>query len=301
MSLRAEVVRLGLRWFVKHRRPSVAAARAGAAAARGWVPPLPAGTQVSKIDAGGVAGELIATPVSQPDRHVLYLHGGSYVTGSPALYGNFTWRIAVATRARVLALDYRLAPEHPFPAALDDAFAACRWLLAGEADPRRAVVMGDSAGGGLALALLLKLRDCGHERPAATVALSPWTDLALTGASLVRNAKADPMLNVANARLFAASYLDGADPRHPYASPLYGNPAGLPPTLIHLGSDEILRDDAVRMAEKMRAAGCHVEIEVWPRMPHVWHLFAPVLPEAKAAIARVGAFVDRMLAKGQGG
>jgi acetyl esterase/lipase len=301
VSLRAELVRLGLRWFVKRPQPSVAAARAGIAAAGGWVPPPPAGTHLSKIDAGGVAGELIATPASQRDRHVLYLHGGSYVTGSPALYRNFTWRIAAATRARVLALDYRLAPEHPFPAALDDAFAACRWLLAGEADPRRAAVMGDSAGGGLALALLLKLRDCGHERPAAAVTLSPWTDLALTGASLVRNAKADPMLSIANPRLFAASYLDGADPRHPYASPLYGNPAGLPPTLIHLGSDEILRDDAVRMAEKMRAAGCHVEIEVWPRMPHVWHLFAPVLPEANAAIARVGAFVDRMLAKGQGG
>jgi acetyl esterase/lipase len=300
VSVRAELVRVGLRWFVKRPCASVAAARASIAAAQGWVPPPPPGTQVSKIDAGGVAGELIATPASQPDRHVLYLHGGSYVTGSPALYRNFTWRIAVATRARVLALDYRLAPEHPFPAALDDAFAACCWLFAGRADPRRAAVMGDSAGGGLTLALLLKLRDCGRERPAAAAALSPWTDLALTGASLVRNAKADPMLNVADTRLFAASYLAGADPRHPYASPLYGNPAGLPPTLIHLGSDEILRDDAVRMAEKMRAAGCHVEIEVWPRMPHVWHLFAPVLPEANAAIARVGAFVDRMLAKRQG-
>jgi epsilon-lactone hydrolase len=301
VSLRAELVRLGLRWSVKRPRRSVAAARAGIAAAQRRVPAPPAGTQVSKIDAGGVAGELIATPASRPDRHVLYLHGGGYVTGSPALYRHLTWRIAAATRARVLAIDYRLAPEHPFPAALDDAFAACRWLLAAKADPRRAAIMGDSAGGGLALALLLKLRDCGHERPAAAVALSPWTDLALTGVSLVRNAKADPMLNVADTRLFAASYLAGADPRDPYASPLYGNPAGLPPTLIHLGSDEILRDDAVRMAEKMRAAGCHVEIEVWPRMPHVWHLFAPVLPEANAAIARVGAFVDRMLAKGQGG
>jgi epsilon-lactone hydrolase len=297
VSLRAELVRLGLRWFVKRPRPTVAAARAGIAAAQRWVPAPRAGTQVSAIDAGGVAGELVVTPASRPDRHVLYLHGGGYVTGSPAVYRNFTWRIATAMRARVLVLDYRLAPEHPFPAALDDAFAACRWLTAGKADPRRTVIMGDSAGGGLTLALLLKLRDGGLERPAAAVALSPWTDLALTGASLVRNERPDPMLTVADTRLFATSYLAGADPRHPYASPLYGNPAGLPPTLIHAGSDEILRDDAVRMAEKMRLAGCHVESEVWPRMPHVWHLFAPVMPEASAAIARIGAFTERMLAK----
>jgi acetyl esterase/lipase len=297
VSVRAELVRLGLRWFAKRPRPSVAAARGSIRAAEGWVPAPPAGTQVSAIDAGGVTGELIATPASRPDRHVLYLHGGGYVTGSPALYRNFTWRIAAAARARVLAIDYRLAPEHPFPAALDDAFAACRWLLAGKADPRRTAVMGDSAGGGLALALLLKLRDGGHARPAAAVALSPWTDLALTGPSLVRNAKAESMLTIGDTRLFAGSYLNGADPRHPYASPLYGNPAGLPPTLIHASSDEILRDDAVRMAERMRAAGCHVEIEVWPRMPHCWHMFAPVLPEANAAIARVGVFTDRMLAK----
>jgi epsilon-lactone hydrolase len=226
---------------------------------------------------------------------VLYLHGGGYVSGSPALYRNFTWRIATAARARVLALDYRLAPEHPFPAALEDALTACLWLFTGEADPRSTAVMGDSAGGGLALALLLKLRDGGHERPAAAVALSPWTDLALTGGSLVHHAKAESMLTVADTRLFAAGYLAGADPRHPYASPLYGNPAGLPPTLIHAGNDEIMRDDAVRMADKMRVAQCHVEIELWPRMPHVWHLFAPILPEANAAIARIGVFADRML------
>jgi epsilon-lactone hydrolase len=298
VSLRAALVRAGLRWFTKHPRPTVAAARASVRAAQAWVPAPPAGTQVSAIDAGGVPGELITTPASQPDRHVLYLHGGGYVTGSPALYRHFTGRIAAATHARVLVLDYRLAPEHPFPAALDDAFAACRWLAGGKADPQRTVVMGDSAGGGLALALLLKLRDNGHDSPAAAVALSPWTDLALSGASLVRNARSDPMLNLVDTRLFADSYLASADPRHPYASPLYGNPAGLPPTLIHVGSDEILRDDAVRMAEKMRAAGCHVEIEVWPRMPHVWHLFAPVLPEANVAIRRIGAFTDRMLKAG---
>jgi epsilon-lactone hydrolase len=297
VSLRAELIRLGLRWFIKRPRrldPTLAAARATILAAQALVPPRPAATDVLAIDAGGVPGELIATPASRPDRHVLYLHGGGYVTGSRVLYRHFTWRLADAMRARVVAIDYRLAPEHPFPAAVDDASAACRWLLA-KTDPQHTAVMGDSAGGGLALALLLRLRDGGHALPGAAIVLSPWTDLALTGASLVRNARSDPMLAVADAGLFADCYLAGADPRNPYASPLYGDPAGLPPTLIHVGSDEILRDDAVRMATNLRAAGCHVEIEIWPRMPHVWHLLAPVLPEAQAAIARIGAFADRTL------
>jgi epsilon-lactone hydrolase len=289
------LVRIGVRWFIKRRRrPTVAAARRGIRAAARWIPRPPAGTEVLPVDAGGVPGELVATAASRLDRHVLFLHGGGYVTGSPALYRHFTWRIATAARARVLAIDYRLAPEHPFPAALDDALAAYRWLLAGTAEPRRTAIIGDSAGGGLALALLLRLRDDGLECPAAAVALSPWTDLALTGTSLSLNAKSDPMINVAGARLFADCYLAGADPRNPYASPLYGNPAGLPPALIHVGSDEILHDDAVRMAENLRAARCQVQIEVWPRMPHGWHLFAPVLPEARTAIARIGAFVDQV-------
>jgi len=297
VSLRSELLRLGVRWFIKRRRrPTVAAARQHILAAARWVPSPPAGTEVSAISAGGVAGEFVATPASRPDRHVLFLHGGGYVTGSPAIYRHFTWRIATAARARVAAIDYRLAPEHPFPAALDDALAAYEWLLASSmADPRRTVVMGDSAGGGLALALSLKLRDAGLELPAAAIALSPWTDLALTGASLSLNVKSDPMLHTADARLFADCYLAGADPRNPYASPLYGNPAGLPPTLIHVGSDEILHDDAVRMAENLRAAGCRVQIEVWPRMPHAWHLFAPVLPEATKAIAHIGAFANQVL------
>jgi len=297
VSLRAELVRIGVRWLIKRRgRPTVAVARRSIRAAARWIPRPPAGTEVRAVDAGGVPGEFVATVATRRDRHLLFLHGGGYVTGSPALYRHFTWRIATAARARVLAIDYRLAPEHPFPAALDDALAAYRWLLAGRADPQRTAVIGDSAGGGLALALLLRLRDDGLERPAAAIALSPWTDLALSGASLSLNAKSDPMLNVAGARLFAGCYLAGADPRNPYASPLYGDPAGLPPTLIHVGSDEILHDDAVRMAENLRSAGCLVQIEVWPRMPHGWHFFAPVLPEARTAIGRIGAFADQVLA-----
>ena len=152
-------------------------------------------------------------------------------------------------------------------------------------------MIGDSAGGGLALSLLLKLRDKGISLPAAAVALSPLTDLALTGLSFDLNAAADPMVSTKQARRAVDYYLAGADPRSPYASPLYGNPEGLPSTMIHVGSDEVLRDDAVRMADRMREAGCHVELEIWPRMPHVWHAFAPLTPEAHRAIERIGSFV----------
>jgi len=288
-------MRLALRLFIKRRahHQTLQQTRRSFHHLEWLVPRPPRNVRTTAVDAGGVRADLIVTPESLPDRHLLFLHGGAYRTGSLATYRHFTWRLGKAARARVLAIEYRLAPEHPFPAALDDALAAYRWLLGNGADPHRLIVAGDSAGGGLALSLLLKLRDGGLPLPASVVALSPWTDLALTGASLTENAAADPMLNTDNLPRFAADYLNGADPRDPYASPLYGDPAGLPPTLIHVGSDEILRDDAVRMAEKMRAADCSVELEVWWRMPHVWHLMVPFVPEATAAIETIGAFVER--------
>ncbi|HEV8679850.1 MAG TPA: alpha/beta hydrolase [Stellaceae bacterium] len=294
MSLRAEFVRVGLRLFLKAgNNPSIPIARRRqrTAGLERRVPMPPADVEMRSETLGGIAALRITTPRSQPGRCILFLHGGGYVTGSPELYRHVTWRFASAATAQLVAIDYRLAPEHPFPAALDDAAVAWLGLLAAGADPRQAVVMGDSAGGGLALALGLRLRDEGLPLPAAIVALSPWTDLALTGASLRGNAAADPLQNAADLPCLAGLYLAGTDPRNPYASPLYGDPAGLPPSLIQVGSDEILRDDAVRMAERMRMAGCSATLEIWPRMPHVWHAFAPVMPEANRAIARVGAFI----------
>ena len=287
-------MRLGVRWLLKHSSRNdvtIEQARRRAAATERFVPKPPAGVQTLAVDAGGVKADRISTPASEPGHYILFLHGGGFIVGSPALYRHLTWRIASAARACVLCVDYRLAPEHPFPAALDDAVAAYHWLLNEGADPRRIAVMGDSAGGGLALSLLLRLRDEGSPLPAAAVALSPWTDLALTGTSLRRNATADPMVSPDQARHFVDYYLAGVDPRTPYVSPLYGEPAGLPPTIIQVGSDEVLRDDAVRMADRMRAAGCRIDLEIWPRMPHVWHLFAPVMPEAHRAIERIGAFL----------
>jgi epsilon-lactone hydrolase len=294
MSVRAELVRLGLRWLMKPgNAPGVTIPRRRERIAnfQRWVPQPPAEVEEEDGLLGGVPVLRVATPASRPDYQVLYLHGGGYVTGSPELYRHLLWRFAEAAGAQIAAIDYRLAPEHPFPAALDDALAAWLGLLTEGADPRRCAVIGDSAGGGLALALALKLRDCGTKLPAAIVGMSPWTDLALTGESMHSNAGADPMMNAADVPHLAARYLAGADPRHPYASPLYGDLRGLPPTLIQVGSDEILRDDSVRMAERMCAAGCEATLEIWPRMPHVWHGFVSIMPEARAAIARVGAFV----------
>jgi epsilon-lactone hydrolase len=247
---------------------------------------------VRRVDLDGVKAVAVVTPEARDGRSMLYLHGGGHVTGTPVLYRDFIWRLAAAARAQVFIIDFRLAPEHPFPAALEDAVKAYRALVAEGTDPRQMAVVGESSGGGLALALLLKLRDEGSRLPAAAVALSPWTDLALTGPSLRLNADADAMIRSEEAPRLARYYLAGADPRTPYASPLYGDPTGLPPTLIQVGSDEVLLDDSVRMAERMRAAGCQVELEIWPRMPHAWHLWARLVPEARAAIERLGAFVQ---------
>jgi len=297
MSVRAEILRLGLRlakkWHIRER-VAVPTARRRLKRIESLVPRPPAGTQTTAIDAGGVNAVRVAVRQARSDRCVLYFHGGAYAVGTAKLVRDFTWRIGAAARAHVLYFDYRLAPEHPFPAALEDAVAAYRWL-AGRFHPRRIAFMGDSAGGGLALATLYKLRDEGLALPAATVAVSPWTDLALTGPSLQANAAADPMLDVANLPALANGYLAGADPHNHYASPLYGDASGLPPTLIHVGSDEILRDDAIRMAEKLKAAGCDVEIEVWPRMPHAWHLYARIIPEGRRALARIGTFLQQRL------
>lgn len=296
MSLRAELLRLGVRMFLKRRSHhlDVEAIRTAMRGMEKLVPRPPARSRTTEVKAGRLAFQRVSTEASRPDRNALYLHGGAYVSGTPALYRHFNWRIADALEACVWMLEYRLAPEHPFPAALEDAVAAYRWLADNMPRPGRLFVMGDSAGGGLALGLLLKLRDDGAQLPAAAVALSPWTDLALTGPSLTSNAAADPMMNADDLPEIARLYLGGADPRTPYASPLYGDPAGLPPVLIQVGSDEILKDDAVRMAETLRKDNPLSKLEVWPRMPHGWQLFVPVLPEAHRAIAHVGEFIARV-------
>lgn len=297
ISLRARLIRGGLRFFIKsgYRREPIAVARQRFRRMEWLVPPPPRGSHIETLQIAGVPAALIDVRESRPDYTVLFLHGGAYTIGSFRNYGHFTWRIARAARARVLAIDYRLSPEHPFPAALEDATDAYRWLLKRGSRSERLMIMGDSAGGGLTLALMLKLRDERAPLPAGAVAMSPWTDLAVTGASVHSNAVRDPMVVASEVPRFAEMYLGDTDPRNPYASPLYANPSGLPPTLIQAGEDEVLVDDSIRMAQKMKDAGCEVELQVWAGMPHVFQLLVPVMPEANAAIEHIRAFADRVL------
>jgi acetyl esterase/lipase len=297
MSLRAELSRLLLRSLFRSigkEEPDLAKLRrTNRRLTHWWVRNPPRSTRTVPVDAGGIPAVRVTTPLSRADHNILYLHGGAYIQGSPSLYRDLTWRIADAARAAVLAPDYRLAPEHPFPAAVEDAVGAYRWLVASGADARKLAIMGDSAGGGLVFAMLMRLRDEGDVLPAAAVALSPWADLTLTSDTVRRFAKSDPVLNADEAHHFARWYLGGADPRHPYASPVFGDPRGLPPALIQVGDDEILLGDAETMAMRLREAGCTADLEIWPRMPHVWHMLAGIVPESHQAVERIAGFLQR--------
>jgi epsilon-lactone hydrolase len=259
----------------------------------------PPGTSVEPLDAGGVPAEWVVAEGIAGSRVVLYLHGGAYQIGSPATLRHMIALLSAAAQARVLSVDYRLAPEHPFPAAVDDALAAYRYLLRGGTDPAAVAIAGDSAGGGLALATVVALRDVRDPLPAAVAAMSPWTDLALTGESLRTRADVDVMIKPDDMPETVATYLAGADPRHPYASPLYADLRGLPPILIQVGDAEVILDDSTRFAAKAEAAGVDVTLEVWDQMPHVWHAFAGLLPEADQAIDRIGAWLQAQSSPGR--
>jgi monoterpene epsilon-lactone hydrolase len=243
------------------------------------------------VDAGGVKAEWIVPPGAADDRVVLYLHGGGYVMGSINTHRAMIARIARASKARALALDYRMAPEHPFPAAVEDATAAYRWLLAQGYKPGKIAISGDSAGGGLTLATLLSLRDAHTPLPAAAAPISPWTDMEGTGASVKTRAAKDPMVGSSNLLPMAKMYIGDQDAKNPLASPLHGDYRGLPPLLIQVGDAEILLDDSTRVAERAKAAGVEVDLEVWDEMMHVWHVFAKILPEGQQAIDKIGEFV----------
>jgi epsilon-lactone hydrolase len=260
-------------------------------AATASVAQAPAGTRVAAAEASRVPAEWVTAAGVADGRVIMYLHGGAYQLGSPATLRHLVALLSAAAQARALSVDYRLAPEHPFPAAVDDAVAAYRWLLAAGHDPASIAIAGDSAGGGLTLATLVALRDSGDRLPAAAVAMSPWTDLALTGESLRTRADADVMITPAGMRQTAALYLAGADPRHPYASPLYADLHGLPPILIHVGDAEVILDDSTRFAARARLAGVDVTLEIWGEMPHVFQAFAGLLPEADQAVAHIGSWL----------
>jgi monoterpene epsilon-lactone hydrolase len=250
-----------------------------------------ADVKCEKVEAGGVPAEWIVAPGAAADRVILYLHGGGYVMGSVNTHRAMIGRISRAAKAKALALDYRLAPEHPFPAAVDDATAAYRWLLAQGYKPAKIAISGDSAGGGLTLATLLALRDSKTPLPACAVPISAWADMEGTGASMKTRASKDPMVGSASLRDMARKYAGDGDPKNPLLSPIYGDYTGIPPMLIQVGDAEVLLDDSTRVAEKAKAAGVKADLEVWPEMVHVWHVYAKLLPEGQQAIDRIGQYV----------
>ena len=256
--------------------------------------PVPHEVSWEPVNAGHVACEWVHGPTSRDTQAVLYLHGGWYVFGSAATYRELIGRLSLATGMWVLAPDYRLAPEHPFPAAVDDAVAAYRWLLGIGIEPGRIVIAGDSAGGGLAMATLVALSDAGDQLPAAAVLLSPAIDLTCSGDSYTSRATSDPLFTREQVVTLVAHYLAGADPTSPLASPIYADLAGLPPLLVHVGSDEVLLDDSTRLAERARAAGVEVDLKVWDGMWHGFQRFAGrEVVEAQDSIDLIGAFAKK--------
>ena len=263
-------------------------------AARRWLARSTGATmELRAAGDGWPGGEVVSWPGHAPGAPVLlYLHGGGYIACSPETHRPLVSSPVRRVRGRAFVPRYRLAPEHPFPAALDDALAAYRYLLDVERiAPAQIVIAGDSAGGGLVLALALAIRDAQWLNPAGLVTFCPWTDLAATGGSLEENTERCAMFAGETIRRAARFYVGEADPTLPLISPLYGDFRGLPPMLVHASEDEVLRDDAIRVAEAARRAGVDVELQLWPHVPHVWQFFAAVLPEARASLSAATRFV----------
>jgi monoterpene epsilon-lactone hydrolase len=257
--------------------------------------PPPEGVSSTPVDAGGIAGEWITAPGAGEEQTIYWLHGGGYCIGSINTHRALLAGISAASGARALAIDYRLAPEHPFPAAVEDAVGGYLWLLSSGVDPSQIIIGGDSAGGGLTMATLVALKEDGKPLPAAAVCISPWTDMTISGESLVSKAEADPMITAEGITRVRDAYVGVSDPRAPLASPIYADLSGLPPLLIQVGENEVLLDDSTRLAERAEAAGVDVTLEVWPDMIHVWHFFAGMLPEGQQAIDRIGAWAREQL------
>jgi monoterpene epsilon-lactone hydrolase len=257
--------------------------------------PLPEGSSAEPLELEGIPAEWVAAQGASRDAAVLYLHGGGYGIGSISTHRNLAAAVSDAAGVRCLLIDYRLAPENPFPAAVEDACRAYRWMLSQGLDPARLAIAGDSAGGGLTAATLVALREAGDPLPAAGVCLSPWVDLACVGESWTSKADVDPMVQREGLMRMAGWYLADTDPREPLASPVYANLSGLPPLLIQVGTSETLLDDARNLAESARAAGVEATLEEWQEMVHVFQAFVGVIPEAAAAVDRIGEFLRAKL------
>jgi len=257
---------------------------------------IPKEVNIRTVQAGGVHAEWFEPLEVDSHGVILYLHGGGYCICSSHTHRGLAARLAIASRARLLIIDYRLAPENPFPAALEDALAAYRWLLGQGIPGQRIAIGGDSAGGGLTLATTLCLRDAGQALPAALFLLSPWTDLTFSGESHTTRKKVDPIFGGEGKRWgFAPAYLGTQDPADPLVSPLFADLHNLPRTLIHVGNDEVLLDDSVRLEQNLKATGIESRLEVWDGMWHVFQIFAPFVPEAQHSIDELGEFIRQSI------
>lgn len=265
--------------------------RAGHEAVHAARPPADDVT-VAPVDAGGVPAEFVSVGPASSDRTLVYVHGGGFALGSLATARPFAAELARAIGVRVLSVDYRLAPEVAHPAALEDSVAAYRYLLEIGVDAGDIALCGDSAGGGLCIATIVTLRDTGIALPAACVCLSPWTDLAMPGKSFASNADRDPQVSRAMLAEFADAYAGGEDLSMPLISPVHANLTGLPPVLVQVGGAEALLDDGVAFAERAVAQRVDVTIRVWDDMIHVWQVYAPRLPEARAAVIEVAHWLE---------
>ncbi|MBY8983895.1 MAG: alpha/beta hydrolase [Candidatus Lokiarchaeota archaeon] len=259
---------------------------------------IPKDVKIEKVDINGVPAIWVSTPDVVEECVVLYLHGGGYVMGSINTHKEFGSRISRVSNSRVLLLDYHRAPENSYPAALDDAVAAYKWLIDSEGiNPKNIIIGGESAGGGLTIATLLNLRDTGITLPTAAIILSPWADLLMTGETIRTKAKVDPLANASDLFFYASLYVGEDDPKNPYISPLYADLKGLPPMLIQVGSAEVLLSDSIRIAEKAKTAGVDVLLDIWEDMIHMFQMFALWAPEGQKATEKIGEFIQKHLKK----
>lgn len=254
---------------------------------------LPFRTKTQSVTIDDVPGKWITATAASEDRAILYFHGGGYNLGSSSSHGEIAAHISKTSGARVLLIDYRCAPEHPYPGALEDGLSAYRGLLEMGFSPQNIGVLGDSAGSGLTIATLVSLRDAGKPLPALAVCLSPWVDLELSGESVKNRLQSDPFLNADWLRQMALNYIGTNDPRSPFISPIYADLHDLPPLFVQVGTDDILYSDAERLVERAQEAGMETTFDVWENMWHVWHFFVGKMPEANRAIKKVGSFFHK--------
>ncbi len=255
---------------------------------------IPKGVKFEKAQCDGIPAAWVIPKNFKNSGVILFLHGGGYMLGSIKTHSPLMARIALASKTKVLAIEYGLAPERPFPHGLEDSIKAYHWLIKEGYDPKKIVIAGDSSGGGLAIAAMLKLKDENEPLPVACVCLSPWLDLEVSGETVVTNAKKDLLVNSIGLQIASFTYAVEEKLTHPYISPLFSDPTGLPPMYIQVSDSEVLLDDTLRFEKKAKASGVDIEVHIWKNMLHVWHAFG-FLPEAKKAIKDIGVFIEKKM------